>query len=68
MASKSLGWALRRGEGQDQRRAFRAVSLPADACWEFERMDVALVVAHPNERARMILPPETKRNLAQDLA
>ncbi len=42
--------------------------LPPDACREFERMEVALVVAHPNEHARMILPPETKRNLAQDLA
>jgi hypothetical protein len=31
-------------------------------------MEVALVVAHPNGHARTILPPETKRSLAQDLA
>ncbi|MGH7425231.1 MAG: DUF3501 family protein [Candidatus Methylomirabilales bacterium] len=41
---------------------------PPDAWRECERMEVALIVAHPNEHARTILSPETKRSLAQDLA
>jgi hypothetical protein len=42
--------------------------LPSDARREFERMEVALVVAHPNEHARTVLSAETKRSLLQDLA
>jgi len=42
--------------------------LPSATWREFERMEVALVVAHPNEHARTMLSPETKRSLAQDLA
>jgi len=42
--------------------------LPPDAWRDFERQEVALVVEHPNEHARTVLSPETKRSLAQDLA
>jgi Protein of unknown function (DUF3501) len=34
----------------------------------FREAEVTLVVDHPNERARTILSPETKRSLAEDLA
>jgi hypothetical protein len=47
---------------------FVRFSLPVSIRREFERMEVALVVAHPSEHARTILSPETKRSLAQDLA
>jgi hypothetical protein len=35
---------------------------------EFARAEVALVVEHPNERARTVLSDETKRSLLDDLA
>lgn len=34
----------------------------------FREAEVTLVVDHPNERARTVLSPETKRSLAEDLA
>jgi Protein of unknown function (DUF3501) len=46
---------------------FVRFSLPPDARRDFERMEVALVVAHPNDHARTILSLETKRSLLQDL-
>jgi hypothetical protein len=42
--------------------------LPPDAWPDFEQEDVALVVDHPNEHARTVLSPETRRSLARDLA
>jgi hypothetical protein len=47
---------------------FVRFALPPEARKEFERQEVALVVVHPNEHARTVLSPETKRSLAQDLA
>jgi endonuclease/exonuclease/phosphatase (EEP) superfamily protein YafD len=42
--------------------------LPPEAQRDFEAAEVALVVEHPNEHARAVLAPATKRSLAQDLA
>jgi hypothetical protein len=42
--------------------------LPIGARRMFADADVALVVEHPNERARTVLSPETRRSLAEDLA
>jgi hypothetical protein len=42
--------------------------LPPGALRGGAQEEVALVVAHPNERARTVLSPETVRSLAQDLA
>lgn len=41
---------------------------PAAARREFAAAEVALVVDHPNERARTVLGPATRRRLAEDLA
>jgi hypothetical protein len=46
---------------------FVRFALPPDAQRNFRRYEVALVVSHPNERARTVLSPETKRSLAADL-
>jgi len=40
--------------------------LSAQAQREFRSAEVALVVDHPNERGRTVLPEETKRSLAED--
>ena len=42
--------------------------LPPAARRTFERSEVALVVDHPNERARAVLSAASKRSLARDLA
>jgi hypothetical protein len=42
--------------------------LPAEARGAFRTAEVALVVEHPNERARTVLSDESKRSLAEDLA
>jgi Protein of unknown function (DUF3501) len=47
---------------------FVRFSIPPDVWGRLERQEVALVVAHPNEHARTVLSPETKRSLAEDLA
>ncbi len=47
---------------------FVRFSFPPRVWRDLEGLDVALVVTHPNEHARTILSPETKRSLAQDLA
>jgi len=41
---------------------------PPAARREFAAAEVALVVDHPNERARTVLGPATRRRLAEDLA
>ena len=41
---------------------------PPAARSEFAAAEVALVVDHPNERARTVLGPATRRRLAEDLA
>ncbi len=42
--------------------------LPPAARAAFATSEVALVVAHPNERARTVLCPETRASLAEDLS
>jgi len=42
-------------------------ALPLEARASFATSEVALVVGHPNERARTMLSDETKRNLVGDL-
>jgi hypothetical protein len=61
------------GHSDEERGKISAVHfvrfpLPPEPRREFERAEVALVVSHPNERARTVLSPETKRSLAADLA
>ena len=47
---------------------YRNLALPDAARRAFPTAEVALVVDHPNERARTVLSPAAKANLAQDLA
>jgi hypothetical protein len=47
---------------------FVRFALPEAARRAFASSEVALVVDHPNERARTVLSPETKASLAGDLA
>ena len=47
---------------------FVRFEIPPDARKTFARSEVALVVDHPNERARAILSADTKTTLAEDLA
>ena len=47
---------------------FVRFALPPAARSEFAAAEVALVVDHPNERARTVLGPATRRRLAEDLA
>jgi hypothetical protein len=61
------------GHSDEERGKLSAVhfvrfALPPAARVEFPRAEVALVVEHPNERARTVLSDETKRSLLDDLA
>src|SRR5262249_49580634 len=61
------------GHSDEERGKLSAVhfvrfALPPAASVEFTRAEVALVVEHPNERARTVLSDETKRSLLDDLA
>ena len=47
---------------------FVRFAVPEAAQRSFLASEVALVVDHPNERARTVLSPETKASLAQDFA
>jgi hypothetical protein len=47
---------------------FVRFALPSPARRIFAAADVALVVDHPNERARTVLSAETKASLVEDLA
>jgi len=47
---------------------FVRFALPEAARRAFVTSEVALVVDHPNERARTVLSPETRASLARDLA
>ena len=47
---------------------FVRFALPDAARRTFLASEVALVVDHPNERARTVLSPATKASLARDLA
>jgi Protein of unknown function (DUF3501) len=47
---------------------FVRFTLPAAALGGFAEAEVALVVEHPNERARTVLSAATRRRLAEDLA
>lgn len=60
------------GHSDEERGKLSAVhfvrfTLPAEARRIFHEAEVALVVEHPNERARTVLADETKRALLQDL-
>lgn len=60
------------GHSDEERGKISAVHfvrflLPREARRIFRQAEVALVVDHPNERARTVLPEETKRSLAEDL-
>ena len=61
------------GHSDEERGKLSAVHfvrfrLPAEAGKTFREAEVALVVEHPNERARTVLGEETKRSLLKDLA
>jgi uncharacterized protein DUF3501 len=61
------------GHSDEERGKLSAVhfvrfELPPAARAQFARAEVALVVEHPNERARTVLSDETKRSLLDDLA
>jgi len=61
------------GHSDEERGKLSAVhfvrfALPLEACERFGTSEVALVVDHPNERARTVLSHETKRSLLEDLA
>jgi hypothetical protein len=47
---------------------FARFALPPEARRIFTAAEVALIVEHPNERARAVLSEETKRSLREDLA
>ena len=60
------------GHSDEERGKLSAVhfvrfKLPPEARGIFMAAEVALVVDHPNERARAVLSDETKRSLLQDL-
>jgi hypothetical protein len=61
------------GHSDEERGKLSAVhhvrfALPPAAREQFRTAEVALVVEHPNERARTVLSAETKRSLQDDLA
>ena len=61
------------GHSDEQRGKLSAVhfvrfALPPEARQRFSRSEVALVVAHPNERARTVLSDATRKSLLEDLA
>jgi hypothetical protein len=61
------------GHSDEERGKLSAVhfvrfALPPEARGSFATSEVALVVDHPNERARTVLSDETKRSLLDDLA
>jgi hypothetical protein len=61
------------GHSDEERGKLSAVhfvrfALPPEARRIFASAEVALVVEHPNERARAVLSEETRRSLARDLA
>jgi len=61
------------GHSDEERGKLSAVhfvrfALPPEARERFVTSEVALVVEHPNERARTVLSDETKRSLRGDLA
>lgn len=60
------------GHSDEERGKLSAVhfvrfALPPEARTSFATSEVALVVEHPNERARTVLSDETKRSLLDDL-
>src|SRR5262249_22243051 len=61
------------GHSDEERGKLRAVhfirfALPPDVRARWSASEVALIVEHPNERARTLLSDETKRSLLDDLA
>ena len=55
------------GRGKLSAVHFVRFALPPEARASFATSEVALVVEHPNERARTVLSDETKRSLVGDL-
>jgi len=65
--------AFEAGHSDEERGKLSAVhfvrfALPPEARRSFATAEVALVVEHPNERARSVLSDETRRSLLADLA
>jgi hypothetical protein len=56
------------GRGRISAVHFVRFPLPPAACRIFRQAEVALVVDHPNERARTVLSETTKASLAEDLS
>src|SRR5438309_11897549 len=61
------------GHSDEERGKLSAVhsvrfALPPEARQRFSTSEVALVVAHPNERARTVLSDATRKSLLEDLA
>jgi hypothetical protein len=61
------------GHSDEERGKISAVhfvrfAIPPDARRDFATAPVAIVVEHPNERARSVLSAETRESLARDLA
>jgi Protein of unknown function (DUF3501) len=70
---RTIVGAFETGHSDEERGRIGAVHfvrfrLPMDTQRDFAQYEVALVVDHPNERARTLLSPEAKRSLAADLA
>ena len=68
-----VGGEFETGHSDEERGKLSAVhfvrfALPPEARERFFTREVALVVEHPNERARTVLSDETKRSLLDDLA
>jgi hypothetical protein len=61
------------GHSDEERGKLSAVhfvrfALSPEARRTFRQAEVALVIEHPNERARAVVPDEVKQSLAEDLA
>ena len=73
IGSHAIVGVFEHGHSDEERGKISAVhfvrfALPPAARRDFVAAEVALVVDHPNERARTVLAEETKRALVEDLA
>lgn len=73
VGSRVVVGAFEAGHSDEERGKLSAVhfvrfALPPEARESFATSEVALMVEHPNERARTVLSEETKRSLLSDLA
>src|SRR5262245_13494252 len=70
VGSRAIVGDFEAGHSDEERGKLSAVhfvrfALPREARASFATSEVALVVEHPNERARMVLSDETKRSLLE---